>query len=139
MPDTVTVYLPLNTWVHIQAYTNALFDQQVTITQENGTVTVLTGSGEHDAPMPNGNFGITTPNQSSSQLGYRVTVQVQSSQGSGQYQPSQVFSGSCGVMYYSLVLVVSEDYVDNDWNDAVVQFTWWTPPQFRNVADLHKG
>jgi len=138
MPDTVTIYLPLSTWVHVQAYTNAAFNQQVTITQEDGTVTVLTGSGEQDAPIPNGNFAITTPGHSSSQLGYRVTVQILSSNSGGQYQPSQVYSGSCGVMYYSLVLVVSEDYIDNDWNDAVVQFTWWTPPQLRNVADLHK-
>ena len=88
--------------------------------------------------MPNGNFSITTPDHSSNPLGYRVTVQIESSNEGGQYQPSQVFSGSCGVMYYSLVLVVSEDYVDDDWNDAVVQFTWWTPPTLRNVADLQK-
>lgn len=138
MPDTATVYLPLNTWVHVQACTNAGFNQRVTITQENGTITTLIGTGEHDTPMPNGNFGLTTPNQSGSPLGYRVTVMIESSNSGGQYQPSQVFSGSCGVMYYSLLMVVSEDYVDQDWNDAVVQFTWWTPPQMRTEADLHK-
>jgi hypothetical protein len=138
MPGTTSVYLPLNTWVHVQAYTNASFNQRVTITQENGTVTTLVGTGEHDAPMPHGNFGLTTPDQSSSPLGYRVTVQIESSDSGGQYQPSQVYSGSCGVMYYSLLMVVSEDYVDEDWNDAVVLFTWWTPPQQRTEADLHK-
>jgi hypothetical protein len=39
-------------------------------------------------------------------------------------------------MSYSIAMVVSEDYLDNDWNDAVVQFSWWLPPSARNVADL---
>ena len=138
MPDTATVYLPLNTWIHVQACTNAAFTQRVTITKEDGTTTVLTGSGEHDAPLPNGNYGFTTPGHAASPLGYRVTVEIESSNRGGSYEPSQVMSGSCGVMYYSLMMVVSEDYVDNDWNDAVVQFTWWTPPTLRNVDDLHK-
>jgi hypothetical protein len=28
-------------------------------------------------------------------------------------------------------------YVDNDWNDAVVQFSWWVPPTLRDPQDLH--
>lgn len=135
--DTVSLYLPLNTWVHVQAFTNAAFLQQVTITYEDGSSVVLTGSGEHDAPMPNGDFGFTTPSSSRSPLGWRTTVQVQSDH-DGTWVPSKVQSGGCNVAtYYSLAMVVSEDYVDGDWNDAVVLFTWWTPPSLRDVADLH--
>lgn len=138
MPDTTTVYLPINTWVHIQAFTNASFNQRVTITDEAGKSKVLTGTGEHDHPIPDGNYSFTTPSHSSSPLGWRMTVKVESFN-NGSWQPSQVSSGSCGVQYYSLVMVVSEDYVDNDWNDAVVLFTWWTPPTSRNLDDLRKS
>lgn len=135
MPGSAVVYLPLSTWVDVRAFTNASFSQKVTILQENGTQTVLTGSGEHDTPMPGGNFGITTPATSASSMGYRVTVTVQSQQPNGQWQDSNVSQGGCNVMYYSLAMVVSEDYVDQDWNDAVVQFSWWVPPPTRNPDD----
>lgn len=131
MPNIATVYLPLNTFVSVAAFTNAGFNQRVTITPETGSPTVLVGSGEHNKPMPNGNYSINTPASSSSPLGYKITVAVESYQPSGTWAPSQVSQGSCSVMYYSLALVVSEDYVDNDWNDAVVQFTWWLPPSTR--------
>jgi len=132
MPNTATVYLPLNTFVSVACYTNAAFLQQVTITPETGSAKVLTGSGEHNTPMPNGTYSLTTPSNSQSPLGYRMVVSVQSQQRGGRWAPSQVSQGSCSVMYYSLAMVVSEDYVDQDWNDAVVQFSWWVPPSGRS-------
>jgi len=36
------------------------------------------------------------------------------------------------VVYYWLAMVISEDYLDNDWNDAVVQFSWWVPGTSRS-------
>ena len=132
MPNTATVYLPLGTFVSVASFTNASFNQQVTITPETGSATVLTGRGEHNTPMPNGTFSLTTPGSSQSPLGYRMVVAVQSQQPNGQWAPSQVSQGSCSVMYYTLAMVVSEDYVDQDWNDAVVQFSWWIPPSTRS-------
>jgi hypothetical protein len=133
MPNTATVYLPLSTFVSVACLTNASFSQRVTITPETGSPTVLTGSGEHNAPMPGGSFSLTTPATSQSPLGYRMVVSVQSQQPNGQWAPSQVSQGSCSVMYFSLAMVVSEDYVDQDWNDAVVQFSWWIPPSARSA------
>jgi hypothetical protein len=133
VPNIAAIYLPLNTFVSVQCFTNARFQQRVTITPETGNARVLTGSGEHNAPMPNGNFSITTPGASVNPLGYKVKISVESSSASGQWAPSQVSQGSCAVMYYSLAMVVSEDYVDQDWNDAVVQFSWWIPPSVRSM------
>lgn len=138
MPDRATVYLPVSTWISVQAYTNAAFAQRVTITGEDGKDKVLTGSGEHNTPMPGGTYGFTTPPASRSPLGWSVVVRVESSGSGGEYRPSQVMLGSCTVMYYTMSLVVSEDYVDGDWNDAVVQFSWWVPPTLRDARDLHK-
>jgi len=130
MPNTATIYLPFSTYVSVSAFTNASFEQQVTITPETGTPTALYGSGEHNTPMPGGNFSIQTPASGKYGLGYQIVVAVQSYY-NGQWQPSQVSQGSCSVMYYNLAMVVSEDYLDQDWNDAVVQFTWWIPPSAR--------
>lgn len=133
MPNVATIYLPLNTFVSVQCFTNARFQQRITIAPETGSATVLTGSGEHNAPMVGGNFSITTPGASVSPLGYKVTVSMESSSATGEWSPSNVNQGICAVMYYWLALVVSEDYVDNDWNDGVVQFSWWLPPPSRSM------
>lgn len=135
MPNTATIYLPRSTWVHIRALTNALFEQQVILNYENGTQTTLVGNGEHDHVLPNGDFAITTPANSQSPLGYRVLVTV-NTMVNGHWQPSQVLQGAQSIMYYNLAMVVSEDYVDQDWNDAVVQFTWWVPPSSRDPRDF---
>ena len=134
MPNVATIYLPLSTYVSVACFTNAGFNQRVTITPEVGAAKVLVGSGEHNAPMPNGAFSITTPATSVNPLGFKVTVAVEASQPNGQWAPSQVSQGSCSVMYYSLAMVVSEDYVDNDWNDAVAEFSWWIPPATRSAT-----
>lgn len=131
MADNVVIYLPLNTYVNVQGFTNAAFPQQVTIVEESGTSHIMTGSGEHDTPMQNGVFAIQTPASSSNPMGYAVTVTIESQSG-GAWNPSNVTSGKTSLMYYNMALVVSEDYTDQDWNDAVVQFSWWTPPNMRN-------
>ena len=81
MSDSVVVYLPLNTYVSVRGFTDAAFLQQVTVQQEDGTKTVMTGSGEHEAPMQNGVFGIQTPGSSTNPAGYMVTVTVESQTG----------------------------------------------------------
>lgn len=130
MPDSAALYLPLNSWINVRSFTNSAFNQQVTVVEENGTRHQYQGSGEHDTPMPGGDFHIQTPGAASNPLGYKVTITIENYH-DGKWNPSSVLQGSSGVMYYYLSMVVSEDYVDNDWNDAVVQFTWWLPPPAR--------
>jgi hypothetical protein len=132
MPASTIIYLPLNTYVNVRSFTNAAFLQRVTITPETGSPITIQGNGEHDTPIPNGNFHLETPGSSISPLGYSMNVKVETSPDGGRtWENSQVSQGSCSVMYYHLAMVVSEDYVDQDWNDAVVQFTWWIPPTLR--------
>lgn len=133
MPDTINVYVPISSYISVRSFTNAGFTQRVTLTEENGTTHQYEGSGEHDTPMQGGNFGFTSPSSSQSPLGYRITVKVESYH-DGAWQPSSVSSGSCSVMYYYLSMVVSEDYIDQDWNDTSVQFTWWIPPTLREAS-----
>ncbi|WP_461481220.1 fucose-binding lectin II [Porticoccus sp.] len=127
MSDSVAIYLPLNSYISVRGFTNAAFPQSVAIVDENGGSHEMSGSGEQDTPMQNGSYGFTTPSTAKNPGGFQVTVTVQSQQG-GQWVPSQVTSGKTSLAYYNLVLVVSEDGADTDWNDAVVQFSWWTTP-----------
>lgn len=130
MPSTLSIYLPLNTYVSVRSFTNAGFLQRVTMLEENGTQHQYQGSGEHDTPMAGGAFAIQTPGTSKSPMGYQVSVNIDAYNGSS-WQPSSISQGSCSVMYYYLAMIVSEDYIDNDWNDCAVQFTWWQPPNMR--------
>ena len=131
MANPAVIYLPLDTYTSVRCFANASFDQKVTITEENGTTHIAQGSGEHDTPLADGDFAIQTPgNSNNPQQGYKITVAVQNNQG-GAWKDSTVMAGGCNVMYYNLKMVVSEDYIDDDWNDAVAVFTWWQPPTAR--------
>jgi hypothetical protein len=128
--NKLSIYLPLSTRVHIRAVTNAYYLQRVTLTPEGGAPIVFQGQGESDAPI--GDQWLQTPATSSSPKGFRMDVQVDNSTDGGwTWVPSQVGAGSCGVLYYNLIMVVSEDNVDQDWNDGVVCFTWWVQPTAR--------
>ncbi|HEX5493976.1 MAG TPA: fucose-binding lectin II [Mycobacteriales bacterium] len=131
--DSTVVYLPFNTTVMIRAFTNASFQQRVTLAPEQGNPIVFTGIGENDTPI--GNTSMRTPAQGTNPRGYQVTVTIETNPGTG-WQPSSVGQGGSSIMYYNLTLVVSEDYVDQDWNDAVVTFTWWIPPSTRTLPDF---
>lgn len=132
MRGSVVLYLPLNTYINVRGFTNAAFEQQVTIIDERGDSHVMSGTGEHDAPMQNGQYAFTTPTTSKLPAGFQLTVSVSTYQG-GRWISSEVTSGMTSIMYYNLAIVVSEDYTDNDWNDSVVQFSWWTSPEHRNL------
>lgn len=131
--DSTVVYLPFNTRIAIRAFTNAAFAQRVTLAPETGDPIVWTGSGEGDTPI--GNTSLVTPGQGRNPRGYQVTVTVETNPGTG-WQPSSVGQGGASIMYYTLTMVVSEDYVDQDWNDAVVTFSWWVPPSTRTLPDF---
>jgi hypothetical protein len=135
--NTTPVYLPHETWVNIHAFTNAAFEQHVIIEPEVGATINFTGSGEHDNPI--GQTGLQTPQTSEQPAGFRMSVSVESF-ADGKWSASAVAQSQlCRGWYYNLIMVVSEDYQDNDWNDAVVLFAWWTPPQQRVVPEAMRS
>jgi len=131
--NSTVVYLPFSTAVAVRAVTNASFTQQVVLDPETGKQITWSGSGEADHQI--GSTILTTPGSGRSPRGFMVTVTV-NTEIQGKWAPSSVAQGNCGVMYYQATLVVSEDYVDQDWNDSVVFFTWWVPPSLRRVEDF---
>lgn len=125
MAASATLYLPLSTSVYVRSYTNAAFTQRVTLVEESGTRHQYQGSGEGNTPMAGGSFTIRTPGSASDPRGYAVTATVESYY-QGSWKPSAVISGPCQVMTYNQQTLVSEDYLDDDWNDTLVQLCWWS-------------
>lgn len=123
MPVNITV--PASTPVRIQAFTDAAYLQQVTITPPaGGNPIVWTGSGENETPI--GTVLVTTPSSPSGTVVYGVNVQY-SADGGRSWQPSSLLPGGTVIASFNLQVVLSEDHVDQDYNDAVVQFIWWQP------------
>lgn len=120
--DSMTIYLPGSTDIVVQGFTNAAYQQRITITPSAGSPVVFTGAGEGNHPI--GTMQFTTPPGPDVPL----VVSIASSQDGGHtWQPSDIYSDSCSVQALQVVVVVSEDLVDEDYNDAVCYVSWPQP------------
>ena len=121
----VSILLPPDTNVFLAALTNAAYLQRVTVTPPSGggSPIVWQGTGEDNHPI--GNQLVTTP-AGSANFTYSVNMEYSSDNGATWHQSSMI-PGGCVVASMNLKVVVSEDHVDQDFNDAVVQFMWWNP------------
>jgi hypothetical protein len=119
----VTVALPPGTSVYITAFTNAAYLQKATITPPAGPAVVWQGAGEGNRQI--GQQIITTAAGSQNQ-NYTVAVQYSTNNGAS-WQDSSLLPGGATLGTMNLSVVLSEDHADRDFNDAVVQFMWWTP------------
>jgi len=118
--SSTTVYLPYSTDVVVKAFTNAANEQRVTISPPSGRPIVLLGSGEQNKPIGSTHF-TTVTNGDQPSLG--VTVEC-SDDGGHTWRPSDIFTDTCSIQAYQLVVIVSEDHVDEDYNDAVCMISW---------------
>ena len=120
----VTMMLPPSTRVFVSAFTNAAYQQKVTVTPPGGgQPLVYQGAGENNHQI--GQQFITTAGGSQN-LAYSVTIQ-NSADGGGTWQDSTLLPGGTVIGSFNLQVVLSEDHVDQDYNDAVVEFLWWRP------------
>ncbi|TNC08156.1 hypothetical protein FF100_30035 [Methylobacterium terricola] len=116
-----SILLPPSTNVFLAAFTNASDIQRVTITPPGGQAIVWQGSGENNKQI--GSTFFQTPSGSQD---VSATVDIQhSSDGGRTWQESALLPGGCSVATMNIQVVLSEDQVDRDYNDAVVQFLWW--------------
>jgi hypothetical protein len=125
MPEWVTITLPYNTPVIVQCFANAANTQRVSVRPSIGTPWAFQGTGFYDTSL-----GMQPLNTGSgSGAGFDVDVAVDHSTDKGQtWQPSQVDTDDCQIMYFNMVIVVSEDSGDDTWDDATTYFTWTAPP-----------
>lgn len=118
--NTVTVYLPYSTDVVVKGFTNAFDQQRITVQLAGSTPVVFQGSGEQNTPIGSTHFTTVASGDNPS-----VDITIEYSEDGGQsWQPSDIFTDTCSIQAYQLVVVVSEDHVDEDYNDAVCMISW---------------
>jgi hypothetical protein len=105
--------------VVVKCFANASNVQQVTVAVPGiAQPMVFQGNGENNASIGSQPF-TTGP------TGPAITVTINSSPDGGTtWNPSDVYTGSCSIQAYNLTVIVTEDSVDQDYNDAVCMVSW---------------
>lgn len=117
--NQVKVYLPPSTDVVVKGFTNSANPQRITLQPPTGTPFSYEGHGEQNKLIGTSHF--TTPSGGQPALG--VTVEYSKDNGAT-WLPSEIFADSCTIRNLELFVVVSEDQVDEDFNDAVCMVSW---------------
>lgn len=117
----IELQLPVGALVHIRVYTNAAYKQRVTIQLIKGSTPpiIFEGNGEKDHLIGEQFWTVPGPNP------VTTTVMIEHAN-NGPYQPSKMQKIGCTLQTFNMLGVLSEDIGDvGDFNDAVVEFTWW--------------
>ncbi|MFD7450022.1 fucose-binding lectin II [Kitasatospora sp. NPDC059827] len=113
------ISLPDGAKVAIKAKTNSSFTQKVAVTSKDGEVDYLfTGTGERNTIS--GAETITGPRQ--------LVATFEYSEADGNWKASKLNSGGpYDIGNYHLMVVVAENGDDADYNDAILELSWFTP------------
>jgi hypothetical protein len=123
MTNKVTVYVPTSKDVVIKGFTNAAYQQRITLDTEGIGRTMLRGSGEKNTPI--GTVHFTTPADGGPDGKITIEVTVDYSPDGGKtWRPSDVYTDTCTIQAFNLIMIVSEDMVDQDYNDAICMISW---------------
>ncbi|WP_331772745.1 fucose-binding lectin II (plasmid) [Embleya sp. NBC_00888] len=111
------ITLPAGVSVTVKAKTNSRSTQTVKVTGDAGTDLTFGGSGETNTVI-----GQTTLTGQT-----KVTALFQYGDG-GAAKPSSLNSGGpYAIGSYNLLVIVAENGDDSDYNDAILEFGWYTP------------
>lgn len=131
--NSVSLLIPPSVKVFVESMSNGAFVQTVTLTPPSGTAAVFKGSGEGNVHMKLVTQGFLTaapsggqPSFTSPAAGGSYKVTIDNQQG-----PSKVTGGKLAVQNpaggdFGLLWAISEDGADQDYNDAVVIFTYFS-------------
>jgi hypothetical protein len=121
MPNPISVTLSVTqaTTVYISVDSYADYQQQATIQTPTGPL-VCSGNGE-GRRIGFWSYPVPSPGQ------YKFHIQIQYNSGSGFQNSSQVQAAGLNAVTLNQVVVFSEDAGDNDDNDCLVTFMWFTP------------
>ncbi|MFB7666428.1 fucose-binding lectin II [Kitasatospora sp. NPDC056138] len=119
--NTAEINLPAGTQVIVKAKSNSRFTQKLAVTSKDGGADYLfTGNGEHNAVI--GQATITGVSQLQATFEY--------GDDGGAFRPSRLNSGGpYEIGSYNLMVIVAENGDDSDYNDAILEFSWYTPKQ----------
>ena len=137
MATSVKLSFPSTAKVFVQAFSNASFNQQVTVTPPSGAAAQFTGSGENNATQKLTTQGFLTvnaggqpsfvvPGSAGSTASYTISVTANGAASSVMGNLNSIVTPASGQILMGMVS--SEDSRDEDWNDSVVIFTSYLPP-----------
>ena len=125
MSNPIRVTLPItepNTKLYIMVDSYAAYKQLATIQPDAGEPLIAPGSGE----------GVRigfweTMVENPGLIGYNVLIQYDDNSGAGYQNSSMVQQASFSAVTLNQVVLFSEDANDQDDNDCLVTFMWFTP------------
>ncbi|MFF3005041.1 fucose-binding lectin II [Kitasatospora sp. NPDC057940] len=115
------IALPAGAQVAVKVKTNSKLLQSVKLTSKDGQVDQLfTGTGER-----NNIIGQTTLTGVS-----QLVATFEYGESEGALKPSRLNSGGpYDIGAYNLMVIVAENGDDADYNDTILEFSWYTPKQ----------
>ncbi len=127
----LTIFPP-NTIIYVTSMSNAAYTQTVTITPPSGSPAQFSGSGEGNVTMRLVQQGFLStgsgqPYFRTASTSGTYTVAISSSAGAESVQYAASTSAWTSGATANVIMVVGEDATDQDYNDSVVLFTWYTP------------
>ncbi|MFD4657845.1 fucose-binding lectin II [Kitasatospora sp. NPDC058444] len=116
--NTAEISLPAGAQVTVKAKTNSSTTQQVRITgQDSGVDLLFSGTGERNTVI--GQQTIT------GQAGLKAVFEFDGADGA--FKPSKLNSGGpYEIGAYNLMVIVAENGDDADYNDTILEFSWYT-------------
>lgn len=118
--NVVTVYVPASTDVIVKGFSNSDNIQRITVTPPGRDPIVLSGHGQNNMIM--GRDWFTSP-AAEGPVGVGVSLEFSPDSGATWVQPN-VFADGCTVHAYNLTVVVAEDMIDEEYNDAICMLSW---------------
>lgn len=110
--------------LRLEGRTNALRLQRATLVLDEGPVLSWEGVGEHDRSFIDA--ALATPLPLPATPAVHGVALIDSSADKGEsWQWSKITAGHASVGSFHQVTILSEDEQDRDWNDCVIQVSWW--------------
>jgi len=125
-PYLPVINLPGGLPILVSAFTNAAYQQRLIVTVNNDTgIKQWSGAGEGNVALAT-NATFTAPGAAGTFV--QATVSIDYSPDGGQTWGHSNISppSQCAVRRYNQTIFVSEDAIDNDWNDMTALISWWT-------------
>ncbi|MFJ1937672.1 fucose-binding lectin II [Kitasatospora sp. NPDC088160] len=114
------IALPAGAQVAVKVKTNSKLLQSVKLTSKDGQVDQLfTGTGERNTIGQTALTGVS-----------QLVATFEYGESEGVLKPSNLNSGGpYEIGAYNLMVIVAENGDDSDYNDTVLEFSWYTPKQ----------
>ncbi|HEY0835246.1 MAG TPA: hypothetical protein VGE72_15180 [Azospirillum sp.] len=119
----VPATVPGSGFIQARCVTNAGYTERVTVTVDGGQTYCWKGTGEEDILLYDG--AIAVPGTAGNSANLWVLMEYSDESGNTWYPSKMPPVGAYSYLMWNQRLLLSEDYDDNDYNDAALLLQWW--------------